>query len=124
MDQQETVSLKEFFSEKINAQEEKAKLREEKTNLRFDALDKALILAHDDAGEKYEHLNKLRTEVTTDRGILVAKESCLRLHKDLTNWMNTVDKKLTILETRSITWTAAIGTFFLVIMLVMRWFGK
>ncbi len=120
----EVISIKEFFNEKIDAQDEKAKLREEKTNLRFDALDKALMLARDDAADKYEHLNALRTEVTTDRGILVAKESCLRLHKDLTNWMNLVDKKITILETRSITWTAAVGVFFLLITLVMRWYGK
>lgn len=117
MDAQGNVSLKEFFNEKIDA-------LETQMNLRFESLDRALNLAREDASDKYEHLNALRTEVTTDRGILVAKESCIQLHKDLTNWMNVVDKKLTILETRSITWTAAIGVFFVIIAFVMRWYGR
>lgn len=117
MDTQETVSLKEFFELKIND-------LEIQTNLRFDALDKALILAHEDAKIKYEHLNKLRDEVTTDRGMLVMKESCLKLHKDIASWMEGVNKKITVLETRSITWTAAVGIFFLIISLTMRYFGK
>ncbi len=117
MDGTEAVSLKEFLEEKLVS-------LSIQTNLRFDSLDKALTLAREEAREKYEHLNALRTEVTTDRGILVAKETCLKLHKDMTVWMGSVDKKLTVLETRSITWTAAVGIFFLVITLVMRWYGK
>ena len=113
----DTVNLREFLEEKLES------LRIQ-TSLRFDALDKALNLAREDAKVKYEHLNALRTEVTTDRGILVPKEQCSRMHKDLGIWMDGVNRKLTVLETRSITWTAAVGVFFLVITLIMRWFGK
>jgi len=113
----EMVSLKEFFENKLDA-------LEHQTNLRFDSLDRALNLARDDAKVKYDHLNALRQEVTTDRGTLVAKEQCLRIHKDMATWMDTVNRKLTILETRSITWTAAVGIFFVIVTFVMRWYGK
>ncbi len=113
----DSVSLRDFF-------ESRMKSAAENINIRFDALDRALKLAQDDARIKYEHLNALRTEVTTDRGVLVQKEQCTRMHKDLGTWMDGVNRKLTILETRSITWTAAVGVFFLVITLVMRWYGK
>ncbi len=117
MDEKESISLRDFLEEKINS-------LSAQTQLRFDALDKALTLAREDMKEKYGHLNDLRTEVITDRGILVSKEICLKLHKDISTWMGLVDKKLTILETRSITWTAAVGVFFLIVAFVMRWYGK
>jgi len=117
MNHNDTVNLREFLEEKINS-------LSRETSLRFDSLDKALNLAREDASIKYEHLNDLRAEVTTDRGSLVNKEQCLRMHKDLSAWMDTVNRKLTILETRSITWTAAVGVFFLIITMVMRWYGK
>jgi hypothetical protein len=117
MDGKETISLKEFLEEKLNS-------LEHQTNMRFDSLDKALNLAREDARVKYEHLNALRSEVTTDRGLLVKIDMCKQQHNDLGRWKEIIDKKLTILETRSITWTAAVGIFFVMITLVMRWFGK
>jgi len=117
MEELQTVSLREFLEQQLRA-------LSIQTSLRFDSLDKALNLAREDAKVKYEHLNALRTEVTTDRGILVSKENCTRTHKDLSVWQESVNKKLTILETRSITWTTAVGIFFVIITLVMRYFGK
>jgi hypothetical protein len=110
----EMVSLKEFFESKIDA-------LQIQTNLRFDALDKALHLAQEDRVIKDQHLNNLRQEVTTDRQMLVMKEQCIGIHKDLGKWMDGINTKITTLETRSITWTAAVGIFFLILNLVAKW---
>ncbi len=124
MNEHETISLKEFFEEKFRGVEQALRSQGEHTNLRFDSLDKALSLAREDAKTKYEHLNALRFEVTTDRGLLVAREGCKRQHDEISIWKGLIDRKLTILETRSITWTAAVGIFFVIISIVMRYFGK
>src|SRR4030042_5719530 len=91
MDESENVSLKEFFEAKIDS-------LERETILRFDALDKALELAREDAKEKYEHLNKLRTDVEIDRGILVRKDSCKQAHDSVNNEFSNVKKEIGILR--------------------------
>jgi hypothetical protein len=73
---------------------------------------------------RLEGLNQLRNEVITDRGAFMQREICNQSHREITAWREVVTKKLTVLETRSITWTAAVGIFFLILTLVMRWFGK
>src|SRR4030042_7177562 len=118
MTQDDRVELRELLEEKLKGLEEKLNAQNREMDLRFGSLDKALMLAREDAKAKYEHLNALRTEVTTDRGMFVNKEQCLRMHKDLGTWMDTVNKRLNVSETRSITWTAAVGIFFVVITLV------
>ncbi len=42
----------------------------------------------------------------------------------LGQWRDTVNRKLTTLETRSVTWTAAMGVFFVIATLVMHWLKK
>jgi hypothetical protein len=46
------------------------------------------------------------------------------LVKEWTIWRDAVNTQLTTLNTRSITWTAAIGALFLIVNLVARFFGK
>jgi hypothetical protein len=111
------ISLKDFLIRLLEEQEKRI-------TLRFDALDKALILSHQEMERRLEGLNQLRNEVTIDRGQFTIKEKCESKHEGLKIWQDSVNKKLTILETRSITWTAAVGIFFLLISFAMRWFGK
>jgi hypothetical protein len=111
------ITLREFF-------ETQMKNQRENTNMRFDALDKALQLSRDEMNRRLEGLNQLRNEVITDRGAFIQREICNQQHKELGTWKEAVTKKLTVLETRSITWTAAVGVFFLIISIMMRWFGK
>ena len=93
-------------------------------NTRFDSLDKAISLYREEMNRRLEALNELRSEVILDREAFQKKELCQIQHRELVQWRESVNKKLTVLETRSITWTAAVGLFFLVISLVMRWIGK
>jgi hypothetical protein len=117
MDNIETVSLKEFFEALLTAQNLHS-------NARFDALDKAIALSREELNRRLEGLNQLRNEVITDRNVFMKRESCEDKHKELSVWRDTVNKKLTTLETRSITWTAAVGIFFLILNIVMKWLGK
>jgi hypothetical protein len=95
MDHQETISLKEFFEDKINS-------LEEKTNMRFDSLDKALNLAREDAKVKYEHLNALRSEVTTDRGLLVQTKDCKQAHERVDKEINLLREAKSQVEGRAV----------------------
>ncbi len=117
MERDETISIKEFVQAIL-------KVQGDMTNQRFDALDKAIELSRDEMNRRLESLNQLRAEVMTDRQTLVQRETCESQHKELRNWRDSVNSKLTTLETRSITWTAAVGVFFVVLTFVMRWFGK
>jgi hypothetical protein len=95
MNDYETVSLKEFFTTVIH------NLATE-TTLRFDALDKALDLAREDAKSKYEHLNALRGEVITDRGLMVKGDTCKQTHLGVSKEFTDVKKEINLLrEARS-----------------------
>src|SRR4030043_2337725 len=113
----EEISLKSFFERMLEEQEKRI-------TLRFDSLDKALMLNRNEMERRLEGLNQLRTEVVSDRGQFTLRDKCEDKHSDLSKWQDLVNKKLTILETRSITWTAAVGIFFLIVSLAMRWVGK
>src|SRR4030042_7116145 len=113
----EEISLKSFFERMLEEQEKRI-------SLRFDSLDKALILNRSEMERRLEGLNQLRAEVVSDRGMFTVRDKCDDKHGELNIWRDTVNKKLTTLETRSITWTAAVGLFFLTISLIMRWLGK
>jgi hypothetical protein len=111
------ITLEKFFSRLLEEQDKRM-------TLRFDALDKALILNRGEMERRLEGMNQLRAEVLSDRGQFTLKGKCDEKHLALIDWQNLVNKKLTVLETRSITWTAAVGLFFLIISFVMRWIGK
>lgn len=117
MNEPDSVSLREFFERVMGQQEEHMEIR-------FTALDKALALSRDEMNRRLESLNELRQQVVNDRSQFMRMDVYESKHKELIDWKGTVDRKLTILETRSITWTAAVGLFFLILTLVMRWFGK
>lgn len=112
-----TISIKEFL---LHIMQEQGKT----IDLRFDSLDKSIILSRDEMNRRLEGLNQLRNEVLMDRSMFMPRETCATQHKDLTDWREAINNKVTILETRAITWTAAVGIFFLFINVVLRWFGK
>lgn len=82
-------------------------------DMKFGAMEEALRLARVDVDRRLAELNQLRSEVTQDRGQFVLKD----IHY---TWKETVEKRLSAIETRAITWTAAIGLFFVVVGLVMK----
>jgi len=117
MPESDSISLREFFEKMMQQQEEHMELR-------FSSLDKALMLSRDEMNRSLESLNELRQQVVSDRGAFIISDIYNSHQKDLAVWRDGINRKLTILETRSITWTAAVGVFFVILTLVMRWFGK
>ncbi len=69
---------------------------------------------------RLENLNRLRDEVTTDREQLLRKETYDGKITTYDNWIITVEKRFSTAETRAATWTAAIGLFFLMVQIGMR----
>jgi len=86
---------------------------EERFSIRMRSSDEALRLARQDMERRLEELNKLRSEVTADRGQFIHKEVY-----DL--WHDLVEKRLTTVETRSVTWTAAIALFFIIVSVILK----
>ncbi len=104
--EQDRISLKEFFTVLLKEQEMRI-------NLRFDAMDKALNVARE----------------TLERSDFIREGHCIGVHKTVNEWRTGVDEKilnhdtrLTKAETRSITWTAAVGILFLLLNVIMRFY--
>lgn len=86
---------------------------------RFVSLEIAQQASEKDLERRLGELNQLRKEVIEDRGRLVTRESYDQTVREWGMWRDTVNTRLTTIETRSITWTAAIGIFFVVVQVVM-----
>jgi hypothetical protein len=117
MNDPDTVSLKEFIDHRFDAMQIQM-------NLRFEALDKALLLAAKTADEKYLSLNKVKEDVAKDKEKYQTKELCGLEMKALHIWKQEVNTFMTRMNTRLITWTTAIGVFYVILTLVLRWYGK
>jgi len=75
-------------------------------------------MSREDMNRRLEGLNQLRNEVVTDRSEFQRKESCDTQHRELVQWRR-LSTKINVLETRSITWTAAVGVFFIILGFVL-----
>ncbi len=117
MDQTETVSIKEFLEMKINT-------LSIHTQMRFDSLDIALRLAAKNADDKYEHLNKLKEEVARDKEKFLTTSESKKEHESLMEWKQEVNTFMTKMNTRIVTWTSALGLFYIALSLLLRWYGK
>ena len=94
--------------------------REKYFNVRFDALYENLKLARYDLERRLEGLNELRKDVEKDRELLLRKEAFEDKIKFYDEWIPQVNKRLTVMETRSVVWTAAIAIFFILINIALR----
>lgn len=54
--------------------------------------------------------------------LLLKRETFDSILKEWSSWREQVERRQTVIETRSITWTAAIGFFFTVIQIFLFWF--
>jgi len=85
-------------------------------------------------GLSYERRTKnLRSEVTRDRDQLLKREVFEITVNEWSHWRNVMTKetsawrelisgRLTVIETRSITWTASLGVVFMILQVVMFFF--
>jgi hypothetical protein len=99
-------------------------------NTRFIAIDDALVLRTEELNGRLKGLNELRNEVVKDRIMFVTKESYDSAHHFLERAVTTVDDKtnlvinrLTVVETRAVTWTAAVALFFMIMQIVLHFWG-
>ena len=90
--------------------------REKQLDFRFKAAHDALKTASAELERRLEGLNQLRSEVIKDRELFIKKDIYDTKTAFYDDWCRSVDKSLTKIETRSITWTAAIGIFFIIIL--------
>ena len=100
------VSLKEHIEGRLDEQDRRIYER-------FELLASELVLARREMDQKIHQLNQLRNEVNQDRGQFVDM-------KVYQIWHDMVEKRLTTVETRIVTWISAVGFFFLAIQIVLR----
>ncbi len=87
--------------------------------MRFKALEKATESDRIELERRLNDLNKLREEVVKDRIAFVSKDIYTGAETARTVWRDTyetelkgISDRLLVIETRSVTWTAAMGVFF------------
>jgi hypothetical protein len=97
---------------------------------RFDSLDEAMRLRTSELERRLHGLNELRTEVIQDRDTLVRKETYEFGHRALevkidqeASKVNHIITRLTIIETRAVTWTASVALFFMILQVVLHFWG-
>lgn len=114
------VSLREHF-------EIIEKEREKRYNVIIEEAQKALILAKNTNDFRLEELNNLRRSVENDRLLLVRQETYeakIKEYDFMFKGLNIQNATLTTaiarLETRSTVWMTAIGVFFMVVQIAIR----
>jgi len=100
------VSLKEHIEARLVEQDRRIYER-------FELLAADLTLARREMDQKIHQLNRLRNEVNQDRGQFVDM-------KVYQIWHDMTEKRLTTVETRIVTWISAIGFFFLVTQVILK----
>ncbi len=87
--------------------------------MRFKALEKATESDRIELERRLSDLNKLRDEVIKDRVAFITKDTYTGTETARSLWRETyeaelkaISDRLLIIETRSVTWTAALGIFF------------
>ncbi len=103
---------------------------EKMMNTRFDALDESMKSRTSDLDRRLAGLNELRNEVVKDRSLFVKQEVYDYSHRNLMDTVNNLNERLnlisnrlTAIETRAVTWTAAIALFFVALQIVMHYWG-
>src|SRR3954469_15528490 len=108
----ETISLRTHFERLL---EENTR----RTEARLDAMDTAVEVATFNLNRRLMELNELRKEVTTDRLQFLVRDVYESSEKERMTWRENVNARLTAIDTRSVTWTAAIGVFFFIVQLAL-----
>ncbi len=87
--------------------------------MRFKALDKATESDRIELERRLADLNKLREDVVKDRIAFITKDTYTGTETARALWRETyeaelkaISDRILIIETRSVTWTAAMGIFF------------
>jgi len=96
---------------------------ERMVDLRFAAAHEALGHARAELERRLELLNHAHEQAVKDREEFVRKPEYDIKMAYYDEWCRGVDKKLTTMETRSVTWTAAIALFFIIVQVALHIWG-
>lgn len=95
------------------------------------AMESAVRLAREEVGRRLGELNQLRSEVIDDRDQFVSKlqfEPMMRerdaWRESVTERINTINDRITRIETKGNTWTVAIGLFFVLLQIALMVFMR
>ncbi len=87
--------------------------------MRFKALEKATQSDRIELERRLADLNKLRDDVVEDRGAFITKDTYTGTETARALWrdayeteLKSISDRILVIETRSVTWTAAMGIFF------------
>jgi len=89
-------------------------------DLRFQSQAEAIEAAGVELERRLDVLNHLRATVEQDRSAFVKNETYAVKTAYYDNWCRAVDEKLTVLNTRSVTWTAAVGIAFTLVQIALH----
>jgi hypothetical protein len=99
--------------------------REKKFDLHFQMIREALDVSSRELERRLEGLNQLRAEYTSDRTHdrqqYVRQETYDQKILWYDDWVRTVDKKLTESESSHRTWLIAIGIFFTILQVLLKY---
>lgn len=120
------------IEEKLNAFKCKMDEREKQFKITIDAQREAVSMARDDMERRAIGWNELRSELKDFRDYAASKERLDELIKEWIRWRENhleetgiwrsdITKRLTVIETRAITWTAAIGIIIVIINVAIKW---
>lgn len=99
-------------------------LHEKNVQNQLMAMDKALHLNAVEMERRLEVLNELRKEVISDRGQFIKIDVFAARMEKYDIEVDMLSQRITVIETRLITWAAAISFFVLLITIAMQYFGK
>ena len=107
------IGLREYVKELLHE-------HDKQNILRFEAQSQSIQAARVDLERRLDSLNHLRDEVGRDRAMFVKLETYNVKTAYYDSWCRGVDEKLTTLNTRSLTWTAAIGVAFTLVQIALH----
>ena len=117
-------NCKRWCDERHNNAEKQMILELKNINTRLNAMDYAITLRTAELERRLEGLNQLRQDVVKDREILVRRDYYDLNHGALRNSLHSAIERITVLETRSVVWTLAIGVFFVVCQIALHFWGN
>jgi hypothetical protein len=83
-----------------------------------------LDLKSKDLENRLHALNELRAEVIRDRMMFLSKETYDIKTAGYDAWCAGIDKKIVTIETKILSWTAALGVFFVLLQLFLNYFAN
>ena len=118
------VPLREYLETMFTAQQREL-------DAKHQAMESAVRLAREEVGRRLGELNQLRSEVIDDRDQFVSKlqfEPMMRerdaWRESVTERINTINDRITRIETKGNTWTVAIGLFFVMLQIALMVFMR